>query len=48
LVPVHPTAGERLEAVLASAFGEAEAAFRAGLRRITLDHLAERLAAMMR
>jgi DNA-binding IscR family transcriptional regulator len=37
--------GERAQAVLAAAFGEAEAAFRGGLRRITLGVLAERLAA---
>jgi DNA-binding IscR family transcriptional regulator len=36
---------ERAQAVLAAAFGEAEAAFRGGLRRITLGVLAERLAA---
>ncbi len=35
---------ERAHAVLAAAFGEAEAAFRGGLRRITLRHLADRMA----
>lgn len=39
--------GERAQAVLAAAFGEAEAAFRGGLRRITLGVLAERLAEQM-
>lgn len=48
LLPLHPPstrAGgeERSLAVLATAFAEAEAIFRGGLRGITLHHLAERL-----
>ncbi len=35
--------GDRTQAVLTEAFGEAEAAFRGGLRGITLHHLAERM-----
>lgn len=35
--------GERTQRVMAAAFAEAEAAFRGGLRRITLDHLAARI-----
>lgn len=35
---------DRTQTVLAGAFSEAEAAFRSGLRRITLDQLAQRLA----
>jgi len=49
LLGLHGTAAcgaeeARARAVLAGAFGEAEAAFRGGLRRITLHDLAARLA----
>ena len=48
LLPLHAPvgrggAGERTRAVLAGAFAEAEAAFRVGLRGITLHDLAERM-----
>ena len=48
LLPLHAPAGnsacgERTRAVLAGAFAEAEAAFRVGLRGITLHDLAQRL-----
>ncbi len=45
LPPSAEAVGTPAQAVLAAAFGEAEAAFRGGLRRITLGALAERLAA---